>query len=85
MSDITASARVQDIAARPAIRGAECKVRMRTVMLDIPYGERDNYPSLTPYQYGELARILRDTAHMIGVEPRTFQATVWIHARGKVD
>lgn len=36
MSDITASARVQDIAARPAMQGAERKARMRTVMLEGP-------------------------------------------------
>ncbi|MBS0219888.1 MAG: MATE family efflux transporter [Proteobacteria bacterium] len=36
MSDITASARGRDVVARPAVRGAERKARMRAVMLEGP-------------------------------------------------
>jgi hypothetical protein len=56
---------------------------MVTVLLGLKLGERDQHVP-TVAQYKRLAAILRDAARSVNAEPRTFQATVWIAARGKV-
>jgi hypothetical protein len=38
--------------------------------------------SLTPREYEELSRALRNAAERVGLDPADFQAVVWSHVRG---
>lgn len=47
-------------------------------------GHQENAPTLTLWQYRQLAEILRECAAQVGTDPRTFQSVVWIAARKRV-